>query len=322
MRKWWSGIFFVLLALNVNADSNDFFVVPVKTLRFIQRSNKRDIIVPSYSLLYDTRFDCLDVDCGRYRGNSSSTTEISGTVGDFKTLPIKIPRMPNSGPLMLTFSVPGICQKTEKCSVSISYEKFLKAEEPVVFIFDYDEKASKNFRKKRQEAEAQSLNEIQEKLGSVRKVSSLSIAEQWKKFGEDFLENRKKLNPMTYTADSVARLGLSNWVCGPGLQEKINQCSVHACIYTTDQSESKAYSDLVIHGLNKAGNCVISLPNGKRFFVPKAELASFYDAFICQQQKGLSGSCKDKKLDLLGELKTRHLAIEYVPILIGVKDDE
>ena len=88
-------------------------------------------------------------------------------------------------------------------------------------------------------------------------------------------------------------------------------------------------ADLMIHGFNKAGNCAISLPGGKRFFVPKAELSYFYDSFMstlsagmelndpCQNQTA-STSCREKKTDLLFQLNNRRLATDYVPVQIGI----
>lgn len=337
MIKWCSSLFFLFLAFNAGADE-DFFVVPTKAIRFIHESNQEPIDVSSYILSYETKFDCSDPKCKAFRTHSSSSTEVSGTWESFQTLPMKIPKMPEAGPLVLTFSVPGVCRKQSSCSEKISYEKFMQSEEPVVFKFDFDDEASKDLKKKKKKAGADSIAEIEEKMGknpieSSRKVSSLSETDPWKKFETDFQENRKKLNPMNYSKESVNRLGLSQWLCNQTLQSKMSSCEVHACIYTSEIKGVKINSDLIVHGLNKAGNCAISLPGGKRFFVPKAELAYFYDAFIsalgsgmdlndpCQKQSDAT-SCREKKNDLLFQLNNRRLATDYVPIQIGISSEK
>jgi hypothetical protein len=109
----------------------------------------------------------------------------------------------------------------------------------------------------------------------------------------------------------------------------MSSCEVHACIYASEIKGVKMNSDLIIHGFNKAGNCAISLPGGKRFFVPKAELTYFYDSFVsalsdgmelndpCQNQM-TSSTCREKKKDLLFQLNNRRLATDYVPVQIGI----
>lgn len=334
MLKWCSGLFFILLAFCANAE-DDFFIVPVKSIRFIHKKKQDPIPVSTYILSFESKFDCNDAKCRTYRANSTSSTEVSGSADSFQTLPMKIPKMPDAGPLVLTFSVPGVCRKQESCSVKISYEKFILATEPVVFHFDYDESASKELRKKKQKAGAESIAEIEEKMGKTlespkepdRKISSLNESDLWKKYETDFQENRKKLNPMSYSKDSVAKLGLTTWLCNQTLQSKIASCEVHACIYASEIKGVKINADLIIHGFNKAGNCAISLPGGKRFFVPKAELAFFYDSFISTLSAGMelndpcqnqATSCREKKTDLLFQLNNRRLATDYVPVQIGV----
>jgi hypothetical protein len=221
MLKWCSHILFVFLVCYANADE-DFFVVPVKSIRFLHKSNEEPIDVSTYIISYESKFDCSDSKCKAYRANSSSSAEVSGTWDSFQTLPMKIPKLPDASPLVLTFSVPGICRKRESCSVKIPYEKFIQSAEPVVFRFDYDLVASKDLKKKKKKAEADSLAEIEEKMGKqssdevkevTRKVSSLNETDPWKKFETDFQENRKKLNPMSYSSDSVGKLGLNPWLC-------------------------------------------------------------------------------------------------------------
>lgn len=328
MLKWLISVLLILAVFNANADA-DFFVIPVKTIRFLHKSNKTPLPIKTYVLSYASKFDCTNANCDSFRANSSSSTEVSGGLDTFETLPMKIPRMRESGPLVLTFSVPGVCRQLETCSAKMSYDKFIAAEEPVIFSFDYDDSASKALKKKKKKAEADSLAEIEEKLGKNRHVSSLPEVDVWKKFGDDFVENRKKLNPMSYSKDSVAKLGLNTWRCNKSLQDKIGKCDVHACIYDSEIKGVKLDADLIIHGFNKVGNCAISLPGGKRFFVPKAELVYFYDSFIstlsagmemmdpCQSESTLA-ACREKKTDLLFQLHNRQLATDYVPVQIGI----
>ncbi len=336
MLKWCSNLFFVFLAFHAKAD-DDFFVVPVKSIRFVHKSHSDPIRVSTYVLSYESKFDCTDSRCKDYRANSTSSTEVSGTWDSFQTLPMKIPKLPDAGPLILTFSVPGVCRKQETCSVKMAFEKFIRSAEPIVFHFDYDDKASLELKKKKKKAEADSIAEIEEKLGkrhdevkpSSRKISSLNESELWKKYETDFQENRKKLNPMSYSKDSVTKLGLNPWLCNQSLQGKIASCEVHACIYASEIKGVKMNADLIIHGFNKAGNCAISLPGGKRFFVPKSDLSYFYDSFIltlstgmefndpCQNQTS-SAICREKKSDLLFQLNSRQLATDYVPVQIGI----
>lgn len=327
----WSGVMLLVLAV-FYANADDFFVVPVKSVRFIHKKSKNSLNVKSYTVAYETKFDCIDSTCQSYRANSSSSTEVSGAVDGFKTLPMQIPRMPDSGPLMLTFTVPGVCRKHNACTAKISYDKFMKAEEPVTFAFDYDDVASKDMKFKRQKAEADSLAEIEQKLGKTREVSSLT-SDPWKKQEEDFLENRKKLNPMNYSKDSVSKLGLNTWLCGKNLQDKVSKCDVHACIFAADLKGVPVKADFIIHGFNRAGNCAISLPSGKRFFVPKTDLAYFYDSFLSLWGLGMemadpcldpitAAVCREKKTDLLFQLHNRRLATEYVPVQIGVVSEK
>lgn len=332
MLKRWGTLFFVLMAFYAKAEE-DFFVIPVKSIRFVHKSSSDPIATSSYFVSYESKFDCSDPKCKTYRANSSSSTEVSGAPDSFQTLAIKIPKLPDSGPLVLTFSVPGVCRKQKPCSAKISYEKFIQADEPVVFRFDYDEASSIDLKKKKQKAEADSIAEIEEKMGrgeeSLRKISNSNETDLWKKFENDFQENRKKLNPMSYSKDSVKKLGLNTWLCNASLQNKISNCEVHACIYASEIKGVKLNADLIIHGLNKAGNCAISLPGGKRFFVPKSELGYLYDSFTltlsagmelndpCQNQMD-STSCREKRKDLLFQLNSRRLATDYVPIQIGI----
>lgn len=329
------ALFSIIILIEINAFADDdFFVVPIKAIRFVQKSNQKPIEVSSYTLSYESKFDCADVKCKGYRANSSSSNEVSGTWDTFQTLPTKIPKMPDSGPLVLTFSVPGVCRKQESCSVKISYEKFIQSEEPVVFKFDFDELASKELKQLKKKAGEVSIAEIEEKMGKSpleksRKISSVNEADTWKKFETDFQENRKKLTPMSYSKDSVAKLNLNVWLCNQTLSNKMSNCEVHACIYSSEIKGVQVSSDLIIHGFNKAGNCAISIPGGKRFFVPKAELAFFYDSFISTLSKGMelvdpclnlpnSVSCREKKTDLLFQLNMRRLATDYVPAQIGI----
>lgn len=321
MPRWYFVFFLMFGYLSAQAETEEFFVVPEKSINFIDRKTKQSIPIGNYFLYYDTKFDCLDIACKKFRGNNTSNTAVTGGVGSFKTVMTKIPRLPNSGPLTLSFVLPGVCKSSEKCSASMSLDEFVAASEPVIFTYDYDEEATKSAREKRKEAERKAFAEIDEKLDN-------------KKTNDDFAENRRKLNPMTYTEEAFNKLSLSVWQCNDSLADKISKCEVHACIYPPKSKDSKAMDDVVIHGLNRVGNCAISLPGGKRFFVPKPELAFFYEAFVANWgSSGLSmgdpcesasvvASCREKKNDLLFQLNTRQLVKDYVPIRIGIANEK
>lgn len=330
MRFRLSVVLFIFSVLYVKAEPNDFFVIPVKSIRFINKATKQNLSITSYSLVLEMRFNCLDPECRSFNGNNTSNSEVSVSNGNIlKTLATKIPRMPNAGPLMLTFSFPGICKNRDKCSVSMSYDHFVRAAEPVTFAFEYDEQASKVERKNRLESEARSFAEIEEKMGKKRQVSSLTVqGDKWKQLETDFIENRKKLTPMSYSAASLEKLGLNPWLCGQNLQKKIEKCEFHVCIYQSGDKTEKLVSDLIVHGFNNAGNCAISTPGGKRFFVPKEDLVYFYEAFTssstlaaglvnpCQDQTQMA-VCREKKKDLLYQLSIRHLVTDFTPIKMG-----
>lgn len=314
-------LFLMFVVFSAHAETEEFFVVPEKPVNFVDRKTKQSINVANYYLYYDTKFDCLDIACKKFRGNNTSNTAVSGGVGAFKTVMTKIPRLPNSGPLTLSFVLPGVCKSSEKCTASMSLEEFIAAREPVVLTYDYDEEATKSAREKRKEAERKAFAEIDEKLDN-------------KKTNDDFAENRRKLNPMSYTEETFNKLSLNAWQCNESLADKISKCEVHACIYPTRSKESKIMDDVVIHGLNRVGNCAISLPGGKRFFVPKPDLVFFYDAFVANwgssglsmndpcESASVAALCREKKNDLLFQLNARQLVKDYVPVRIGTGNEK
>jgi hypothetical protein len=286
IRLWLTGVACILTLLftNAGAPDEDFFIIPQRSLRFVNRTHQKIPNLHSYTLIFESRLNCQDAECHRFSGMSTSTSEVSGGPEQFQTLATRLPRLPHSGPLRMTFKVNGLCRDKSKCSVTLSYDEFVNATEPVNLSFDYDEVASDEQRKKLQKAEDQSFTEIERQTGKKRmniNANGEIVAKKdpWKKAEDDFRENRKRLLPMTYSEKTLSKLNLSPALCGKNLSRKIEKCETHACIAPVEPGKVAKAADFIVHGVNGAGNCAISVPGGKRFFVPFAELGYFWEAY-------------------------------------------
>ncbi len=269
-----------LISLFAIAQSTDFFEIPVKNIQFLDRVTQEPLPVDSYTLSYDMKFNCSDADCKQSAGSNHSTNQVNVRGGLLQTMATKIPKMPKSGPLQMTFKVAGVCRGIEKCTATLSYDQFMASPEPVVFNFEYDGEATKNKRKLRLEADAKSIADIEVKMGKANPIRISEESFDWKKIETEFLENRKKAIPMVYAENAFNKLHLSALFCNKDLQIKMNGCEFYSCVFKMDVMGAKLASDIIVHGTNSAGLCAISGPVGKRYFVSKADLPLFYDVLM------------------------------------------
>jgi hypothetical protein len=123
-------------------------------------------------------------------------------------------------------------------------------------------------------------------------------------------ENSKKKLPNVFTESEIKALNISSSKCDQSsVNKSLLACEYHNCIQPF--MLPGVYLELIVHGLNPSGQCVVSLL-GNRYFVPKKDLPTFQKLVFQSSARSEGGSDRSTATQTLNiDGKTCRIKAEY-----------